>query len=311
MQSKYKVLLYYCYSMIDDTAKFKHDHHIYCIENGIRGRIIIAKEGINGTISAASEVCERYVNYLRSIPGFESTQFKQEVCVSQVFQKLNVRLKKEIVHSGLHHIDPTKNAGKYVFPKDLDKMQDAILLDVRSNYEHKLGRFKNAITLDINNFRDFPSKISEILKYKNEKVVTYCTGGVKCEKASAFLIENGFTNVFQLHGGIIQYGQETNGEAFEGRCYVFDNRISVTINKKSESIISSCYICSEICPRIINCANPFCNRHVTMCKDCSIKYEGACSDSCKSHYAKRPYNDQGYYPKMLNGYNPLKGLRKK
>ncbi len=189
--------------------------------------------------------------------------------------------------------------------------EDVIILDVRSNYEHNLGKFKNAVTLDIENFRDFPDKIKELEKYKDKKVLTYCTGGIKCEKASAFLLENGFENVYQLHGGIIKYGMEAGGEDFEGKCYVFDNRIAIDVNTVNPVVISKCFICGTASDRMVNCANVTCNVHVPVCEDCGWKYEGACSEACKCHPEKRPYDGTGYYAKELNGYDPIKGLKRK
>jgi UPF0176 protein len=151
-------------------------------------------------------------------------------------------------------------------------------LDVRSNYEHEVGKFKNALTLDIENFRDFPEKVKELEHLKGKKILTYCTGGIKCEKASAFLLEQGFENVYQLHGGIIKYGLEAGGEDFEGKCYVFDNRINADVNKVNPKVISKCHVCETNCDRMINCANPVCNLHAPICEKCGWELDGACSD---------------------------------
>ncbi|MDP5140625.1 MAG: hypothetical protein NWP83_09180, partial [Spirosomaceae bacterium] len=138
---------------------------------------------------------------------------------------------------------------------------------------------------------------------KDKKIITYCTGGIKCEKASAYLIERGFTNVYQLHGGIIKYGIEAGGEDFEGKCYVFDNRLTADVNSVNPSIISKCYVCKKPSERMVNCANPDCNEHLVICETCGDEYEGACSSECKSHPKKRSYDGTGYYAKDTNGYN--------
>jgi UPF0176 protein len=308
---KYSILLYYCYTHIEDPEQFREEHHRYCLQNGILGRIIVAQEGLNGTVSGLKEDCEKYMQDLKADPRFSHTEFKVEAHDTHAFQKLHVRVKSEIVHSGLQHIRPQEKTGKYVEPEEFKQMKDAedvVLLDVRSNYEHQVGKFKNALTLDIENFRDFPEKVQELEKYKDKKIITYCTGGIKCEKASAFLLEKGFENVYQLHGGIIKYGLEAGGEDFEGKCYVFDNRIVVDINKVNPAVISRCYLCDTECDRMINCANPVCNNHIPVCENCGWKMEGACSDACKEHPEKRPYDGTGYYQKQMNGYNPFKGL---
>jgi UPF0176 protein len=254
------------------------------------------------------------MQHLKADPRFEGIEFKIDEHPQHAFQKLNVRVKKEIVHADLHHIHPRQKTGQYITPQQLEQIkddEDVILLDVRSNYEHQVGKFKNAVTLDINHFREFPSKVTQLAAYKDKKIVTYCTGGIKCEKASAYLLEQGFKDVYQLHGGIIRYGHETAGEAFEGKCYVFDNRLVTDINKKEQTTIGVCHVCKTHCDRMVNCANPACNVHVPLCTDCAERLEGACSETCKQHPSKRPYNGTGYYTKKLNGYNPHKSLQKR
>ncbi|RYF87598.1 MAG: rhodanese-related sulfurtransferase [Chitinophagaceae bacterium] len=309
----YKVLLYYCYSPIADPEAFRLEHHLFCHSLGIKGRIIVAAEGLNGTVSGSPEACQQYMDHLKADPRFASIDFKIDDTPEHVFAKLHVRVKPEIVHSSLRHINPNKRTGKHLAPAEFKALKDdpdAIVLDVRSDYEHSVGRFKNALTLDIENFRDFPEKVKELEKYKGKKILTYCTGGIKCEKASAFLLEQGFEDVYQLHGGIIKYGIEAGGEDFEGKCYVFDNRITVDVNKVNPTIISKCHICSTPNDRMINCANPECNLHVAVCEDCGEKMKGACSEECLEHPKVREYDGSGFYQKETNGYNPLKGLKR-
>lgn len=311
---KYNVLLYYCYTQIEDPEKFREEHHLFCIDIGVRGRIIVAHEGLNGTISGTEEACKKYMETVKADPRFASIDFKVEEIEDHAFQKLHVRVKPEIVHSGLTHIDPNKKTGKHLSPADFKKIKDendVIILDCRSDYEFSIGRFKNALTLDIGNFRDFPQRVKELEKFKGKKIVTYCTGGIKCEKASAYLLEQGFEDVYQLHGGIIKYGIEEKGEDFEGKCYVFDNRVAVDVNKVNPKVISKCYVCGTESDRMVNCANSVCNRHVPICEKCGWEMDGACSDECKKHPEKREYDGTGYYAKEMNGYNPLKGWKRK
>ncbi|UCS95162.1 rhodanese-related sulfurtransferase [Echinicola marina] len=312
--SNYSVLLYYCYAEIKDAEAYREEHHLFCIENNIRGRIIISSEGLNGTVSGLKEDCEKYMAYVKSDPRFAKTDFKVDDFDRHAFAKIHVRVKPEIVHSSLRHINPLEKTGKHLEPEEFKKLkdqEDVVILDVRSNYEHELGHFKNALTLDIDNFRDFPEKVKELEHLKGKKVLTYCTGGIKCEKASAYLLDQGFEDVYQLHGGIIKYGMEAGGEDFEGKCYVFDNRLAVDVNKVNPTVISKCHCCGTPSDRMVNCANPECNIHVPICEECGWKYEGACSDECKAHPEKREYNGTGYYQKNTNGYNPYKGLQRK
>ena len=223
MKNTYRTLLYYCYSYIENAEEFAAEHLEFCKSLNLVGRIIVADEGLNGTVSGTVESCERYMAAIHSDERFSKTDFKVDVVDEPSFIKMHCRYKSEIVHSGLRDpkvINPAERTGIHLDPKDFLEMkdrEDVVILDVRSNYEHNLGRFKDAVTLDIENFRDFPTKINELAKYKDKKILTYCTGGIKCEKASALLLKEGFSEVYQLHGGIIKYGKEADGKDFEGQ----------------------------------------------------------------------------------------------
>ncbi|MET4105071.1 rhodanese-related sulfurtransferase [Hymenobacter sp. UYP22] len=307
----YLVLLYYCYTPIDNPEQFREEHHRLCLSLNLLGRIIVAAEGLNGTVSGRRADCEEYMRLIKADPRFAALEFKVEEAPAHTFQKLHVRVKSEIVHVGLPHIKPYERTGIHLSPtefRDLKDQQDVIVLDVRSDYEHSLGRFKNAVTLDIENFREFPEKVQELEQYRGKKILTYCTGGIKCEKASAFLLEQGFEDVYQLHGGIIKYGLEAGGEDFDGKCYVFDGRVAVDVNSVNPTVISRCHHCRTPSDRMVNCANPHCNAHVPLCETCGAQLEGACSTTCQQHPDKRPYDGTGTYPKVSNHYNPEQGL---
>jgi len=311
-QEKQYVLLYYCYTHIENLEEFREHHHLFCIENNLRGRIIVAEEGLNGTVSGSKEDCEKYMEEIHSDPRFSHTEFKIAEEDEPAFKKIHVRLKKEMVNSSLNHIHPEKGTGTYIEPEEFRKVleegdEDTLILDVRSDYEYELGKFKNAMTLDIHNFRDFPEKVKELEKYKGKRVITYCTGGIKCEKASAYLLEQGFENVYQLHGGIIKYGIETDGKDFEGKCYVFDNRISTEVNKVNPTVIAKCYVTGKPSDRMVNCANPHCNIHVPLSEEGAEMYNGCCSEGCSKNPDTRPYDGTGYYQTEMNGYNPYRG----
>ncbi|MDB5233827.1 MAG: sulfurtransferase [Hymenobacter sp.] len=307
----YQVLLYYCYTPIDNPEQFREEHHRLCLELDLRGRIIVAAEGLNGTVSGTVENCARYMEVVQADPRFAALEFKVDNVAAHTFQKLHVRVKPEIVHSSLRHVRPHEKTGQHLSPEEfraLKDRDDVVVVDVRSDYEYNLGRFKNAVTLDIENFRDFPERVERLKEFKDKKILTYCTGGVKCEKASAYLLEQGFENVYQLHGGIIKYGIEAGGEDFDGQCYVFDNRVAVDVNRVNPSVISRCQHCQQPSNRLVNCANPHCNAHVPLCKSCGEQLQGACSTACAEHPDKRPYDGTGAYPKLSNHYNPAQGL---
>ncbi len=302
----FNVLLYYIYCSIDNLVEYRDIHHKFCIDNNLLGRIIIAPEGLNGTVSGTIEDCTKYMDWVKSDPRFSKIDFKVEIHDSLAFKKLYVRIKKEIVHSELP-VNPLEKTGKHLEPKEFKKMlndPDVVLVDMRSNYEHQIGRFKNSVTFDMENLRELPDHINEIEHLKNKKIITYCTGGIKCEKASAYLLANGFENVYQLHGGIIKYGLEEGGENFDGKCYVFDGRLTTQVNTINPEVISCCHICGTKSERMVNCANPVCNEHLPICESCGDEYQGACSKACMEHPRKRPYDGTGYYIKNTDGYNP-------
>ncbi|MEY5068347.1 MAG: hypothetical protein RLZ47_209 [Bacteroidota bacterium] len=305
----FQTLLYYCYSPIENAEQFAADHLKFCKSLHLVGRIIVADEGLNGTVSGTAEACKAYMDAIHADPRFAKTDFKIDEVEEPSFIKMHCRYKSEIVYSGLRDpnvIDPNKKTGKHLEPAEFLEMKDrddVVILDVRSDYEHNLGRFKNAVTLDIENFRDFPQKINELAQYKDKKILTYCTGGIKCEKASALLLKEGFKDVYQLHGGIIKYGKEAGGKDFEGKCYVFDNRVAVEVNSVNPVVISTCYNCGKATPKMINCANPECNEHFTQCDDCGEKMLGCCSDTCMEHPRRREYDGTGYYVKIPQPVN--------
>ncbi|MDB5268057.1 MAG: sulfurtransferase [Hymenobacter sp.] len=307
----FQVLLYYCYTPLENPEQFRDEHHRLCLALDLRGRIIVAAEGLNGTVSGTRESCAAYMAAVKADPRFAALEFKIDDVEAHTFQKLHVRVKSEIVHSSLHHVRPHEKTGQHLSPEEFKALKDrddVVVVDVRSDYEYNLGRFKNAVTLDIENFRDFPDRVERLKEFKDKKILTYCTGGVKCEKASAYLLEQGFENVYQLHGGIIKYGIEAGGEDFDGQCYVFDNRVAVDVNRVNPTVISRCHHCRQPSARLINCANPHCNAHLPLCEACGETLQGACSDACAAHPDKRVYDGTGTYPKLSNHYNPAQGL---
>lgn len=313
----YQTLLYYCYSPIEHAEQFAADHLEFCKSLNLVGRIIVADEGLNGTVSGTPESCAAYMLAVHADPRFTKTEFKIDDVEELSFIKMHCRYKSEIVHSGLRDpqiIDPNKQTGVHLEPKDFLAMkdqEDVVVLDVRSNYEHNVGHFKNAVRLDIENFREFPEKIKELAQYKGKKILTYCTGGIKCEKASALLLKEGFEDVYQLHGGIIKYGKEVGGEDFEGKCYVFDNRVTVDVNSVNPAIVSTCRNCGTVTPKMINCANPVCNEHFTQCDACGEELDGCCSTACLEAPNRRTYDGTGYYVKVPQPVNIEKISKRK
>ena len=306
-KTKYQVLLYYIYSPIENVVEYRDIHHQFCLDNHLLGRIIIAPEGLNGTVSGLAQDCKKYINWVKSDPRFSDVDFKIEDSEVHTFAKLYVRIKKEIVHSELP-VNPLEQTGKHLEPAEFKQLlkndPNVVLVDMRSTYEHSVGKFKGAIAFDMENLRELPDHVQEIAHLKDKKIITYCTGGIKCEKASAYLLSQGFADVYQLHGGIIKYGIEEAGEDFDGKCYVFDNRLTTDVNKINPVIISKCYICQVECDRMVNCANPECNEHIPICIPCGEKLQGACSIVCKENPRKRFYDGTGCYDRNTQNYKP-------
>lgn len=296
-------LLFYKYACIDDAESFAAEHLSFCKSIGIKGRILVAREGINGTVSGTVDQCNQYMDHLHGDSRFVDMPFKIDEEEKPSFTKIFVRHKNEIVHFGQPGVNVWEHSGKYLEPDEFLAVKDepgTVVLDVRNKVEWETGKFKNAVTLGIENFRDFPDRLPELEKYKDKKILAYCTGGIRCEKATAFLLENGFKEVYHLHGGIIEYGKQTGGKDFDGKCYVFDSRITVDVNELNPTIISHCLRCGTPSVRMVNCANPECNNHFPLCESCGWKYEGCCTDVCQQHPRRRKYNGTGYYQRGVN-----------
>lgn len=301
----YQVLLYYNFVSVPDPEAVRAEMEEFCIGNRLKGRILIAKEGLNGTVSGLATDTIAYMDWLGQHPVFHSTEFKIDPSEHHTFLKLHVRVKEEIVNFGVGDLNPNSPLDNYIEPDEFRRAlksenEDIIFLDARSNYEHKVGKFKGALTLDIDNFRELPGAIEELEHLKDKKIYTYCTGGIKCEKVSRYMIEQGFENVFQLHGGIVRYGHEAEGEDFEGSCYVFDQRVVVPVNTSNPTTIGECHLCSGKTDVMVNCANSDCNLHFLICETCAQEKEGCCSNSCMTSPKRRVYDGKGYYLRGVN-----------
>ncbi|MFP3719147.1 oxygen-dependent tRNA uridine(34) hydroxylase TrhO, partial [Niallia circulans] len=285
-----RVLLYYKYVPIENPEELTKEHLAFCKELGLLGRILISHEGINGTVSGTVEQTDKYIEAMRQDPRFSDTIFKIDEADGHAFKKMHVRHKKELVNLSLEDdVDPLKLTGKHLKPTEFyEKMQDpdTIVIDARNDYEYDLGHFRGAIKPEIETFRELPQWIKEnkdILEGK--KILTYCTGGVRCEKFSGWLMKEGFEDVSQLDGGIVTYGKdpEVQGELWDGQCYVFDQRISVPVNQKEHVIVGRDFFTGEPCERYVNCANPECNRKMLCSEENEEKYMRSCSHECRTH----------------------------
>lgn len=234
MLSIINVAAYRFVQLSDNTiSKLKISLKSKTKELGLKGTVLLSVEGINLFISGEKDVINSFQNFLNTYPYFQNLEFKQSFSNFQPFKKMLIKLKKEIISFGIESINPEKYTAPYVSPEMLniwlEKRPNLVLIDTRNNFEIELGSFKNALNLDINRFRDFPNAIKKLpKKIKQLPVVTFCTGGIRCEKAAAYLLENGYTEVYQLEGGILNYFEKCGENHFKGSCFVFDARESVT-----------------------------------------------------------------------------------
>lgn len=284
----YNVLLYYQFVPIADPEAFAIEHRALCESLELRGRILVATEGLNGTVSGTKEACDAYRAAMHADPRFASMVFKIDEVEGHTFKKMFVRVKQELVtfRADLPS-NPNEVTGTRLSPaewKERLERGDAIVIDGRTDYEFDIGHFRGAIRPDVESFREFPTWIREHLgDRKNTPILTYCTGGIRCEKLTAFMIHEGFKDVYQLDGGIVTYGKdpETRGSLWDGKCYVFDERIAVEINHSGDKrIVGTCLHCGGPTETYLNCANLLCNRQHLVCDECDAQFQQCCSVEC-------------------------------
>ena len=234
---------------IKELQPFIHD---FCQRNHIKGTILLANEGINGTISGQKNDIHQFIKFIKTDStfnnNFKNLEHKESWATKNPFYRMKVRLKKEIVALGVDGVSPTDKVGKYVNPEDWNKLiedPDTIVIDTRNNYEVDIGSFKNAINPQTDTFREFPTYVEKNLKDKKQKkVAMFCTGGIRCEKATSLMLEKGFEDVYHLKGGILKYLETIPKEKslWQGECFVFDQRVAVT-HGLDEGQYDQCYAC--------------------------------------------------------------------
>lgn len=289
MTGDYRVLLFYKYVPIENAEKFTQEHLNFCKNIGIKGRILVSEEGINGTLSGTVEQTEAYIAHMNEDTRFDDILWKIDEADEHAFKKMFVRYRPEIVTLQLEEEDlnPNEITGNYLSPQEFKEAildEDTVVIDARNDYEYDLGHFRGAVRPEIRNFRELPQWIRENKeKFMDKRVVTYCTGGIRCEKFSGWLVKEGFEDVGQLHGGIATYGKdpEVQGELWDGKMYVFDERIAVDINRKEHVIVGKDWFDGQPCERYINCADPDCNRQILCSEENEYKYLRGCSHKCR------------------------------
>lgn len=280
-----KILLYYKYVSIEYPKRVLKWQQQICRDLNLKGRILIGHEGVNGTVGGEEQAIERYKITMRKNPLFADIDFKESTGDASYFPKMEIKVKKEVVHMG---IDPeqltVENTGDHLNADEVhmllsNKPDNLVILDARNNYEWRIGKFQDAITPDIKNFRELPDYIDQnIEQFKDKQVLMYCTGGVRCERATAYLNQkNVAQKVFQIDGGIVRYCEKYPEGFFRGKNYVFDRRVAVTINN---DVLTNCDLCPAACDEYTNCINAECNAHYISCQGCMQKYNNCCSNTC-------------------------------
>lgn len=328
----HQIALYYKYARIEDPEALKTAQKALLTRLGAKGRIIVAHEGINGTFEAKPEAVAEYIEIMKNLTPegnkagekpFADIHWKLSDGTEDgtAFPKLSVKVRKEIV--SLHlidgsstpeeiaaaDIDPNKITGVHLKPEDLRKWyedgKEFYIVDMRNDYELKSGKFEGTIFPGMENFRDLREKVNEIKNLKDKTVLTVCTGGVRCEKASGYLMREGFEDVYQLDGGIVSYMAQFPNKDFKGSLYVFDKRLTMhfedpTNPENKHEIIGRCDTCGTTTEKYVNCANLNCHRHFICCDDCLDENgDGYCNEQCKADWANYQLSKQTHEKNLV------------
>ncbi len=298
MNGPTEIIIFYKYTPIARPEELVRWMRAACEELSLRGRILIAPEGINGTAEGSSENILEFERRMHaesggegSLADFSDVWFKHSPGTGDAFAKLKIKLRPEIVTLGLGKegdIDPNEMTGTHLKPDELKEWilrgEDFEIIDMRNDYEYKVGHFKGSINPQMENFRDLEAVTPELLSLKKKKVLTVCTYGVRCEKASGYLKTQGFEDVYQLDGGIGTYMKAFPGEDFLGSLYVFDRRITERFTDNYD-VVGVCESCKAVSEHYGNCTFDDCHKKIILCESCEAKGPFFCADECAQAYA--------------------------
>jgi len=298
MQEKpYVVLAYYGFTPIEDPHAEVKAHKEFFKDKDVSSRIYISEQGINGKMCAFHPDALAYMNWMQTKPSFEKIQFKLHSHHEHVFPRKTVKYRKQLVAID-REVDMSLT-GEHVSPKRWKEMLNSpekpLLIDVRNDYEWKIGHFKGAELPQCENFRefnDYADNLKETVDLQKTPVMMYCTGGIRCELYSSILKEKGFEKVYQLDGGVINYGLQEGSDQWVGKLFVFDDRIAVPLSETPEeqTIIGKCKNCGTLNDTYYNCANIDCNALFLCCSNCVTELTGCCSIECQQGNRVRPYH---------------------
>ena len=303
---EYQVLLYYKYTHIADPETLRISQRALCERLDFKGRIIVAHEGINGTIEGERSATEEYIKEMIADERFADVHWKKSVGTGDVFPRLSIKVRPEIVATHITDVelDPSKETATHLKPEELHTWyregRKFKVIDMRNTYELEVGTFKDSIDPETINFRDLPKSLEKLQIHKDETVITVCTGGVRCEKASQYLRTQGFSDVYQLDGGIVTYMEKYPGEDFEGTLYTFDSRKTMDFcGPGQKKVIGKCKLCGTSEEQIIDCADDFCHSQMVCCSSCIAIYEGMVYCNTCANVNGEPVLNGGYMTKVL------------
>jgi len=288
---------FYRYRTIKNLEEFRDILYKEWSALKIYGRIYVAEEGINAQFSCPEQNWEPFKKNLQSHNNLKEILIKTAIEDGESFYKLTIKIKDEIVAFGISEDEYNMQViGKHLSAKFFNEKlnnKNSLVVDMRNYYESEVGHFENAIIPDVDTSRDLLPEVKKLLKgHEEDEILLYCTGGIRCEKASAYLINSGFQNVNQLKGGIIQYTRDVKKEGLEpkfiGKNFVFDARLSERV---TEDILSFCHQCGATADQHLDCRNDACHILFIQCKKCNLKYEGCCSEECQG-FARLPIEEQ-------------------
>lgn len=284
----HQILLFYKYVTIEDPEALKAWVMSRAKELGLTGRVIVAEEGINGTLEGTLENTNQFKEEFLRDPRFSDVQVKTSPGTGSAFPKLSVKVRDEIVGTRFdkEKVDPRKQTARHLLPEELrswyENQKDFVVVDMRNDYEFASGHFKDSINPKLNNSRDLPEALPLLEPLKNKTVLTVCTGGVRCEKMSALLLSEGFTDVYQLDNGIHGYMEKYPGKDYLGTLYTFDGRLTMDFGGDRE-IVGKCFLCGATTESYVNCADDTCHRHFLACEACQKEEGTFCSEACSQN----------------------------
>lgn len=279
-----QILLFYKYVAVADPQALSAWVRERAAALGLRGRVLVAAEGINGTLEGTHEDTDAFARALLADPRFADVSVKRSKGTGDAFPKLSVKVREEIVGTRFpKHVDPTRRTGTRLPAEGLrrwyEEGKEFVIVDMRNDYEFRAGHFKGSVNPGLENSRDLPQAMEKLEGLKDKTVLTVCTGGVRCEKMSAFLLEEGFQDVYQLEDGMHGYMQKYPGQDFLGALYTFDKRKTMDFGGDRE-VIGTCHFCQSPTEKYVNCANDFCHLHFLVCEGCSGNRSVFCSKDC-------------------------------